>query len=79
MFPALTTLTGGGGLSAEGGGPSDARTYGGTSSFDASGWNVNFGDGSIDSKRNGGGIAEYAPYIVAGLGLLLLWRMYRKR
>lgn len=78
-FPSLTSLTNGGGLSAGGGGPSDARTYGGTSSFDSSGWNVNFGGGSIASARGADGLSAWAPYIVAGIGLLIVWRMHRKR
>lgn len=81
MFEALGSLTGGGGLSAGGGGPSTAGVRSGDNAFDSSGWNVNFGSGSIDSTRGtdnplGGG---YVPYILAGLGLILAWRMYRKR
>ena len=76
---ALTSLTGGGGLSAGGGGPSTAGLRSGDNAFDSSGWNVNFGNGSIDSTRGGSGLSDYVPYVLAGLGLLVAWRMYRKR
>lgn len=78
-FDALASLTGGGGLSAGGGGPSTAGLRSGDNSFDSSGWNVNFGAGSIDSTRGGEALGGYVPYIVAGLGLLIVWRMNRKR
>ena len=78
-FDAMTSLTAGGGLSAGGGGPSTAGLRSGDNAFDSSGWNVNFGDGSIDSARGSEGMGAYVPYILAGLGLLVAWRMYRKR
>lgn len=76
---ALTSLTGGGGLSAGGGGPSSAGLRSGDNAFDSSGWNVNFGSGSIDSTRGSTGMEAYVPYIVGALGLLIVWRMSRKR
>lgn len=79
LFDAMTSLTGGGGLSAGGGGPSSAGLRSGDNAFDSSGWNVNFGSGSIDSTRGSEGLGGYLPYIVAGVGLLIVWRMTRKR
>lgn len=79
MFDAMTSLTSGGGLSAGGGGPSSAGLRSGDNAFDSSGWNVNFGSGSIDSARGSEGLGSYLPYIVAGVGLLIVWRMNRKR
>lgn len=79
LFDAMTSLTGGGGLSAGGGGPSSAGLRSGDNAFDSSGWNVNFGSGSIDSTRGTEGMGAYVPYILAGIGLLVAWRMFRKR
>lgn len=66
------------------GGPSNA-TSGGTSSssFDSSGWNVNFGGGSIDSNRSQtpagvGAVDAYLPYALGAFALLIVWRMTRK-
>lgn len=65
-------------------GPSSASS---TSSFDSSGWNVNFGSGGITSQRTqtepsaaGVGVAAspYLPYLLAGAALLVVWRMTRK-
>ncbi len=61
------------------GGPSSAALRG-ESAFDASGWNVNFGAGGIESSREQAGqLSEYMPYIVVGAALLIVWRMTRKR
>lgn len=60
-------------------GPATAGLRSGNNAFDSSGWNVNFGEGSIDSNRGGEGLGAYLPYIVAGLGLLIVWRMNRKK
>jgi hypothetical protein len=53
------------------------------SPFDSSGWNVNFGAGSIssaDSRDQGqmGQLSPYLPYIIAGAAVLIVWRMTRK-
>lgn len=59
-----------------------------TSSFDASGWNVNFGSGTIESKRSSGqpvstasgeDLAQFMPYIVGVVGLLVVYRLMRKK
>lgn len=61
------------------GGPSSAALRG-ESAFDGSGWNINFGSGSIESSRaQAGQLSEYMPYILVGAGLLIVWRMTRKR
>lgn len=78
-FDALTSLTGGGGLSDSSTANATAGLRSGNNSFDSSGWNVNFGTGSIDSQRGGTGISAYVPYILAGIGLLVLLRMTRKK
>lgn len=65
------------------GGPTSAEGQS-TSSFDSSGWNVNFGGGSIDSTRAqtpasaAGRVDQYLPYALAFAGLLAVWRMTRK-
>jgi hypothetical protein len=48
--------------------------------FDGSGWNVNFGSGSIDSNREQSGEAgSYLPYAVLAAVLLVAWRLTRKQ
>lgn len=48
--------------------------------FDSSGWSVNFGAGSIESSRaQSGDLDRYVPYVIAGVGLLIVWRLTRKR
>lgn len=48
--------------------------------FDSSGWNVNFGSGGIESSRaQSGDLDKYIPYVIAGVGLLIVWRLTRKR
>lgn len=74
--PLLSGLGQGLGGSA---GPSNAALRG-ESVFDSSGWNVNFGGGTIESSRaQAGQLSEYMPYILVGAGLLIVWRMTRKR
>jgi hypothetical protein len=61
------------------GGPSTS-TLRGEAAFDSSGWNVNFGSGTIESSRaQAGEMSEYMPYILVGAALLIVWRMTRKR
>lgn len=49
-----------------------------SSPFDGSGWNVNFGSGSIDSNREQAGeLGSYLPYVVVAAGLLIAWRLTR--
>ncbi len=79
MLEALTSLTGGGGLSAGGGGPSSAGGGTNNSGFDSSGWAVNFGAGNANATPSADGLGQRTPYIMAGLGLLIAWRMTRKR
>lgn len=80
MLGALTSLTGGGGLSAGGGGPSGASGSTNTG-FDSSGWAVNFGSGSAGASGSNGGqdLGQYTPYVLAFVGLLVVWRLTRKR
>lgn len=74
----VPTIPGGLGMSYSGGaggaaGPSmsDANQKSG---FDSSGWQVNFGSGSIDS-----GLNKYVLYGGLAVGGLLLWRMLRSK
>lgn len=79
MFPGgapLPSITGGQA------GPSMADGMFGGGLFDASGWNVNFGAGSIAATRSqtpAGDMGQYLPWVVVGVGALLIWRMSRKR
>lgn len=66
-------LQGGAGGNA---GPSSAM--GGTSTFGASGFNVNFGSGSVSSSQ-AGALGQYVPYIMAAAAVLIVWRMTKKR
>ena len=50
--------------------------------FDTSGWNVNFGNGNIDSARSesqAGSLDAYMPYAVLFVGVMLVWRLTRKK
>jgi uncharacterized protein with LGFP repeats len=50
--------------------------------YDNSGWNVNFGNGNIDSARNesqAGSFDSYLPYAVLFVGAMVVWRMTRKK
>lgn len=50
-----------------------------SSPFDSSGWNVNFGSGSIDSTRSQAGEAgSYLPYAVLAAVVLVAWRITRR-
>lgn len=57
-----------------------------TSSFDSSGWNVNFGSGRIDSQMEKtttpagalGQLDNYLPYAVLFVGAMIVWRMTKK-
>lgn len=53
-----------------------------SNAFDSSGWNVNFGAGSIASDRRQAGAStfdQYVPYVIAAAGVLIVWRLTRKR
>ncbi len=65
-------------MSGGAGGAAGPSTASGQSAFDSSGWNVNFGEGSITSSA-GSGVSQYLPYIALGVGLLIVWRMTRKQ
>lgn len=50
------------------------------SAFDNSGWNVNFGSGSIASDRKqSAALADYMPYLLLAGGLLVVWRLTRRK
>ncbi len=50
-----------------------------SSPFDASGWNINFGSGKIDSNREQSGeLGSYLPYVMVAAGLLIAWRLTRR-
>lgn len=68
-------------------GPSNATSVN-TPTFDSSGWNVNFGAGTIESARaqtplptgaSTSGVNAYLPYVLIGLGALVVWRMTRRK
>lgn len=66
-------------LSAGGGGPSGVGAGMFEGMFDSSGWNVNFGAGTIESSRaQAGPMPEYLPYLLIGGALLVVWRMTRR-
>lgn len=67
----IPSLTGGGA------GPSTAAGRG-QSAFDSSGWNVNFGGGSISSNASSG-LSAYLPYVLAAAAVVIAWRMSKKR
>ncbi len=47
--------------------------------FDGSGWNVNFGSGSIDSNRaQSGEVGSYLPYVIVAAVILVAWRITRR-
>lgn len=86
LFPKLNSLgslapTGGAGGNA---GPSYAGGVSGSMfGLDGSGWNVNFGAGSITSdmekqQGTGSGLQQYLPWLlIAGVGLVLWKKMKR--
>ncbi len=50
------------------------------SMFDGSGWVVQFGDGKISTDRSqGGSWSDYAPYLILAAGMIVVWRMTRKK
>jgi hypothetical protein len=72
---------------------SASSMFDGQVGFDSSGWQVNFGSGSIDATRSqvetgkpAGTLAafapafdQYLPYAIAAAALVIAWRMTRKR
>lgn len=74
-------------LESKPGGPSNAINAAQFENpFDASGWNVNFGGGTINSDRQQtteaaslqGEFARWLPVAAGVLGVVLLWRMVRR-
>lgn len=60
-----------------GGAASTGPLTGGTSSFDASGFNVNFGSGSASSGLS---LGKYAPWLIGGVVVVfVVWRVTRGR
>lgn len=79
----LSSLTGGGGMSGGSAGPATA-TNTVKNGFDSSGWAVSFGSGNAAATGSteggsGGQMGQYLPYVMAGVALLIVWRMTRKR
>lgn len=67
------------GSAAKPGGPSTADQKG-DFAFDSSGWNVNFGGGSIESSRaQDTGANDYVKYVVVGAVVLIVWRLTRRK
>ena len=80
---ALTSLTGGGGLSASGGSAAPSAAYGGSSGsmFDSSGWAVSFGSGDAAATGSAGkqpGLSAYLPYIAVAAVVLFLWKQKKR-
>jgi hypothetical protein len=70
----------GAGQGALGGGPTQATGVSNPFS-DFSGWNVNFGAGSIDATRSQeqkGSFDQYLPYLMAVAGVLIVWRLSKR-
>lgn len=67
---AIPSMTGG-----AGGAASTGPLTGGQSSFDASGWNVNYGSGALTSSRSDP--KSYLPYLLAA-GAVLFFVLRRK-
>jgi hypothetical protein len=70
-------------LSLKGGdaGPSNASSpFNGQNTFDNSGWNVNFGEGNIESsaKKSDSGLMAYMPYAALAIAGLVAWKMFKK-
>lgn len=80
MDPAtIAALAGAAGGAAKPGGPSTADQKG-DFAFDSSGWNINFGGGSIESKRaQDTGANNYVQYLIVGAVVLIVWRMTRRK
>lgn len=78
MFESLASLTSGGGLSAGGGGPSNAGSSFGPSGsgFDNSGWSVNFAPGGT-AIAGGSRLNWQTAALIAG-GVLVAWLVLRK-
>ena len=71
-MPTPPSMSGGAGGAA---GPSSAL---GSSAFDSSGWNVNYGEGDIASGA-ASGLGQYTQYILLAAGLLIAWRIYKAK
>lgn len=82
-------MSGLGGVGALLGGGGSSASLEAQNTFDHSGWNVNFGAGSIDSTRAqshlpglsnlAGEAAPYLPYALLAAGVLIAWRMTRNK
>lgn len=59
-------------------GPSTAKS--GDGIFDASGWNVVFGQGNTleATRAEAGALGNYTPFILLAMGAFVVWRMTRK-
>lgn len=61
-------------------GPSGADGMFGGGLFDSSGWNVNFGGGSITSARSDvGDLSKYLPWVAVAVSVVVVWKLARKR
>ena len=79
MAPNPISTLFGGGLQGGAAGPSSAGAST-SSGFNSSGWNVNFGAGRIDSNAGGAGdLGQYVPFVLAAAGLLIVWRLTRRK
>lgn len=67
------------GLGKSLGGQPSSSLASGTTSFDSSGWNVNFGAGAIDSTRGAAGdLGAYMPWVIGALAVVLVLKAARK-
>jgi hypothetical protein len=63
-------------LSGGAGGASGPATGYSDSVFDSSGWSVTFGDNSPVTPAQS--LKSYIPWAIAGVGLLIAWKIYKK-
>lgn len=79
MDPATIAAFGAAGKAATPGGPSRSDQTG-DFAFDSSGWNINFGGGSIESSRaQDTGATNYVQYVVVAAVVLIVWRLTRRK
>lgn len=68
----MPSLTGGAGGAA---GPATSKA---DAMFDSSGWNVNFGAGTIESSASKSNLTQYMQYALIAAGLLIAYRLTRR-
>ncbi|MRR51288.1 MAG: hypothetical protein EG825_10295 [Rhodocyclaceae bacterium] len=72
----LSKVLGGGAAPAQSGARSDSYT---SAAFDNSGWNVNFGGGTIESSAAKGAAASWGVYAALAVGVVVLWKLAKNK